>query len=79
MYIECKSEGLDGPAVIGRVYFPKSGTSLHYRGLKFQSLNGAGFKANYMETESGDPYWISGLRKDRNDRLGADNRDVRVD
>lgn len=79
MYIMCKSGGLDGPTAIGRVYFSKSGKSLYYRGLKFQSLKGAGYKANYMETKSGDPYWISGPRKDRNDRLRGGNRDVRID
>ena len=29
MFIECKSEGLEGPAVIGRVYFSKSGKTIY--------------------------------------------------
>ena len=69
MYIEDKSDGLDGPARIGRVAFSKSGRSVHYRGKTFQSLNGSGYKANYFETETGDEYWISGPRKDGQDRL----------
>lgn len=76
MYVENKSggTGLEGPARIGRVYFSKSGKTLYYRGMKFQSLKGAGFKANYFDVESGDHYWISGPRKDRNDGLyGGDN------
>lgn len=79
MYIESKSEGLEGDAVIGRVYFSKSGKTLYYKGLRFQSLKGAGFKANYFETESGDFYWISGPRKDQNDRLYGGNQGVLVD
>jgi len=79
MYIEAKSEGLQGDAVIGRVFFSKSGKTLYYKGLRFQSLKGAGFKANYFETESGDFYWISGPRKDRNDRLYGGNQGVLVD
>lgn len=79
MYIEHKSDGLEGPAVIGRVYFSKSGKTLYYKGLKFQSLKGAGFKANYFETGSGDHYWISGPRKDRNDRLYGGDLGVQVD
>lgn len=79
MYIESKSDGIEGDAVIGRVYFSKSGKTLYYRGLRFQSLKGAGFKANYFETESGDFYWISGPRKDRNDRLYGGNRGVLID
>ena len=79
MYIESKADGLEGSAVIGRVYYSKSGRTLYYKGLRFQSLKGSGFKANYVETESGDHYWISGPRKDRNDRLYGGSRDVRVD
>ena len=79
MYIESKAHGLEGPALIGRVYFSKSGKTLYYKGLKFQSLKGAGFKANYFETESGDHYWISGPRKDQNDRLYGGNSGVQID
>ncbi|WP_435205905.1 1-deoxy-D-xylulose-5-phosphate synthase [Tateyamaria sp. 1078] len=79
MYIESKADGLEGPAVIGRVYFSKSGKTLYYKGLKFQSLKGAGFKANYFETETGGHYWISGPRKDQNDRLYGGNSGVQID
>ena len=79
MYIECKSEGLEGPAVIGRVYFSKSGKTIYYKGLKFQSLKGAGFKANYFDINTGDQYWISGPNKDQNDRLYGGNRGVQID
>ncbi len=79
MYIEDKSSGLEGKARIGRVYFSKSGKTLYYRGLRFRSLKGSGFKANYYETETGDHYWISGPRKDRNDRLYGGNLGVKID
>ncbi|NML06020.1 1-deoxy-D-xylulose-5-phosphate synthase [Sphingomonas sp. G-3-2-10] len=69
MYIEDKSEGLNGPARIGRVTFSKSGQSARYRGRTFQRLGGHGFKANYFDTETGDHFWISGPRKDGLDRL----------
>ena len=79
MYIEDKSESLEGNARIGRVYFSKSGKTLYYRGLKFQSLKGSGFKANYFEVKSGDHYWISGPRKDQNNRLYGGNQGVEID
>ncbi|GAA6138990.1 hypothetical protein NBRC116583_27370 [Arenicella sp. 4NH20-0111] len=79
MYIEDKSQGLEGDARIGRVYLSKSGKSYCYRGLRFQTLKGSGYKANYFETESGDHYWISGPRKDQNDRLYGGNRGVIID
>lgn len=79
MYIEDKSDGLEGKARIGRVYLSKSGKTLYYRDMKFQSLKGSGFKANYFEVESGDHYWISGPRKDKNDRLYSGNSGVEID
>ena len=79
MYIEDKSDGLEGPARIGRVYFSKSGKTLYYRGQRFRSLKGSGFKANYYDVDTGDEYWISGPRKDRNDRLYGGQLGVIVD
>ena len=66
-------------ARIGRVYFSKSGKTLYYRGGRYQSLKGSGFKANYFEVESCDHYWISGPRKDQNDRLYGGNKNVKID
>lgn len=71
MYIEDKSEGLNGQARIGRVSYSKSGRSLYYNGQRFESLAGSGFKANYFDVATGDHYWISGPRKDGKDRLYA--------
>jgi hypothetical protein len=69
MYIESKTEGLSGPARIGRVAFNRTGRTLYYRGQSFQSLKGSGFKANYCDTETRERYWISGPRRDGLDRL----------
>lgn len=79
MYIEDKSQGLEGEARIGRVYFSKSGKTLYYQGLRFKSLGGSGFKANYFECETGDHFWISGPRKDRQDRLYGGQLGVQID
>jgi hypothetical protein len=79
MYIEDKSGGLEGDARIGRVYFSKSGKTLYYRGKKFRSLKGSGFKANFFVVGTGDEYWISGPRRDRDDRLYGGSRGVEVD
>ena len=79
MYIEDKSSGLEGDARVGRVYFSKSGKTLYCRGRKFQSLKGMGFKANYYDIDNGDEFWISGPRKDKNDRLYGGNQGVEID
>ena len=69
MYIECKSDGLSGPARIGRVTFSKTGKTLYYAGRQFLTLSGRGYKANYFDVESGAEYWISGSKKRGGDRL----------
>ena len=47
--------------------FSRTGRTIYYNCRSFQSLDGMGFKANYIE--SGEHYWISGCRKDGNDTL----------
>jgi hypothetical protein len=79
MYIEDKSSGLEGEARIGRVYFSKTGKTLYYRNRRFQSLKGNGFKSNYFDMDNGDEFWISGPRKDRNDRLYGGQDGVEID
>jgi hypothetical protein len=71
MYIERKGDGLHGTGRIGRVTFSKSGRTIRYGGSAFQSLAGAGFKANYFDVETGEHCWISGPRRDGNDTLYA--------
>ncbi|WP_430908359.1 hypothetical protein [Maribacter sp. 2-571] len=79
MYIERKAGNLTGEARIGRVTFSNSGKSIYYNGLRFDSLKGAGFKANYFETESGEEYWISGCKKNGSDRLYNEKNPIRID
>ncbi|MFZ1686289.1 MAG: hypothetical protein WAU70_02640 [Flavobacteriales bacterium] len=79
MYIEDKSQGLVGHAVIGRVTFSKTGRSIHYQGRTFQSQNGRGFKSNYFEVATGSEFWISGCRKDGADRLYKGGPPVLID
>jgi len=68
-YIELKSGFSDnGPAWIGLVSYSKSGKTIYFNGKAFQSLSGTGISANYFEIESGNEYWISGIKKDMTDR-----------
>jgi len=79
MYIECKAESLNGPARIGRVTFSKTGKSFYYKGQLFCSLKGSGFKANYRNQDTWEEYWISGPRRDGEDRLYVSNIPVEID
>ena len=79
LYIERKAGELTGTARIGRVTYSKTGKTLSYRGLKFQSLKGSGFKANYFELESGEEYWITGCKKIGSNRLYGERVPVEID
>ncbi|MFH1824831.1 MAG: 1-deoxy-D-xylulose-5-phosphate synthase [Candidatus Firestonebacteria bacterium] len=79
MYIERKAGNLAGEAKIGRVTFSKTGKTLHYKDKKFQSLKGAGFKANYYELEFGEDYWISGCEKNGQDQLYGERVPIYID
>ena len=68
MYVEHKL-GLNGPARIVRVTWTKSRRGIRCGSLLLQSANGSGFKSNYVDSESGDEYWVSRPRQDGCDRL----------
>lgn len=80
MYIELKSDRGDrGPARIGRVRFSKSGSSVYYRGTRFETLKGAGVSGNYSNVDTGEEYWISGCKKNGQDRHWAGSGAVEID
>lgn len=68
MYMECKRDSMNARGRIGRVFFSKTGRTLRYAGKEFQSLKG-GYKENYYDLETGERYWISGPKRNRQDRL----------
>ena len=79
MYMERKAGGLVGASRIGRVTFSKTGRTLYYRGQKFQSLKGAGFKSNYFDVNTREDYWISGPKRGGGDRMYAQRTPVQID
>jgi len=68
-YIE-KMNGLnhDGEAWIGLVSFSKSGKTLYFNGKAFQSAGSNRNPGNYFDIETGELYWISGVKKNMQDR-----------
>ena len=80
MYIELKSGYADnGPARIGRVTFSKTGRTIYYGKLKLRRIKGGGTGSNYVDVETGDEYWISGVKENRQDRHWAGSGSVRID
>jgi hypothetical protein len=62
MYVENKDGDIDGvPARIGWVSFSKTGKSVYYRGRTLSKANGV--SGNFLDVETGDEYWVSGIKK----------------
>lgn len=80
MYVELKSGyNDDGPAWIGRVFFSKTGQTVYFRGKTFQRIHGGGIGANYLDVETREEYWISGVKKNHEDRHWAGGGPVEID
>ena len=80
MYVELKTGYNDnGPAWIGRVTFSKTGQTIYSRGKSLRKIAGGGITANYRDVETGEEYWISGVKKNREDRHWAGAGAVEVD
>ena len=62
----------NGPAWIGRGFFSKTGKTIYFNGKAFH-----GGRGWVTEMITGDPYWISGVKKDGTDRHWADNQPSR--
>ena len=78
MYIELKTGyAHNGPAWIGRVKFSKTGKTIYYKDKALQ--RGHGVNGNYFDVETGEEYWISGVKKDRQDRHWAGSGAVEID
>ncbi len=81
MYIELKSSqggGSDnGPAWIGKVAYSKTGKTLYYRDLRLQRANLV--SGNHIDLDTGDEYWVSGPKKNGQDRYPWTSAPVEID
>ena len=79
-YIELKSGYHDdGPAWIGRVTTSQSGRSVYFNGRAFRRTKRVGKGANHFDVETGEHYWISGVKKEGGDRHWAGKGKITVD
>lgn len=78
MYIENKSQSLNGEARIGLVTFSRTMRTMYYNGREFMKVKD-GYKYNCIEVETGDEYWISGCHKNGADRLYISAKPIWID
>lgn len=80
MYIEHKIDQSDrGNAWIGKVEFSKSGQTLYFNGKAYKKINRGGISGNFYDLETGDEYWISGVKKNGQDRHWAGGGKIMID
>lgn len=78
MYIELKSGYCDDePAWIGYVKTSKSRKTIYFNDHAFQKYTGN--YSNYIDIESGEEYWISGLKKNESNRHWAGHGKIMID
>ena len=80
MYVELKSGfGHSGPAWIGRVRLSKTGHTIYSRGRQLARIRGGGISGNHFDVDTDQEFWVSGVKKNRQDRHRAGSGPVTVD
>jgi hypothetical protein len=82
-YVELKSGHSDnGPAWIGYVTPSKTGRTLYFNGRGLAKLKGqrrAESGGNYVDMETGESFWVSGVKKNGEDRHWAGSGKIFVE
>ena len=78
VYVEIKAgTNHNGKAWIGKCFFSKSGQTIYFNGKVLQK--GQGISSNYFDIENGNGYWISGVKKNGEDRHKFGNGLIEID
>lgn len=82
-YVELKSGHSDnGPAWIGYVTSSKTGRTLYFNGRGLMKLKGqrrGESGGNYVDMETGESVWVSGVKKNGQDRHWAGSGRVQIE
>jgi hypothetical protein len=79
-YIELKTkQNHRGPAWIARVVLSKSGRTVYFGGKALKRAVRGGVSANHYDSETGEEYWVSGVKKDGSDRHWAGGGKVLIE
>lgn len=82
-YVELKTGHSDnGPAWIGYVVPSKSGRTLYFNGRGLMKLKGqrrGDSGGNYVDMETGESFWVSGVKKNGQDRHWAGSGKVLIE
>ena len=81
MYVENKQGDIsDGcSAFIGWVTFSKTGQTVYYRGKALKKAKGGGISGNFFDEETGEEYWVSGVKKRGSNTHWAESTRIQID
>jgi len=84
MYIEHKTDqNHRGQAWIGEVEFSKSGKTIYFNGLALKKETGTAYAyaefSNYYDLEHKESYWVSGIKKNGQDRYRNSSGKIMID
>lgn len=79
MYLENKSSGHSGLAWIGFVEFSNSGHTVYFNDKALKKLKTGGISGNHFDIETGEEYWISGIKKNGQDRHCCGKGKIMID
>ena len=80
MYVEHKTDQNDkGVAWIGKVEFSKSGQTVYFNNQAFKKLKSGGISGNHYDLETHDEYWISGVKRNGQDRHWAGGGRIKIE
>lgn len=79
MYVENKDGYIDDySAHIGWVTFSKTGKTVYYLDKVLGRLKGGGTSGNHFDEETGEEYWVSGIKKRGSNMHWADSTKVKI-
>ncbi len=80
-YVELKTGNADnGPAWIARVTVSRSGRTVYFGSKALKCAKGGGLSSsNYYDLETGEAYWLSGVKKDGSDRHWAGSGPILIE
>lgn len=78
MYVENKQGLLDGAdARIGWVSFSRTGRTVYYRDRTLAKANGV--SGNFLDMDTGEEFWVSGVKRNGSNVHWAERRSVEID
>jgi len=76
LYIEKCAPSHSGEARIGKVSYSKTKQTIYYKSKSLQKRHG--LRGNYYDLDTGEEYWISGVKKRGSNRHWATTGDNKI-